>query len=412
MTASARVGMVCLHTCPFEQPGAGDAGGMNVYVRQLARGLVRRGWTVHITTIGTLGRVEVEPGIVVDHVDVGVPRSKDALAAALPTVVENLRARAADDVDVLHSHYWLSGVAGLRLAADRGVPLVHTMHTMARVKNAHRGPSQRLEPEQRVDAERRIAAEADLLLANGASEAADLTRFYGADPSRIAVVPPGVDLGVFRPEGEPENEAEEPAAVLPDDEPGAGTPGRLRVVLAGRMQRHKGPQVLLQAVARLREQRPNIGLDVRIIGAASGGDLDLPALVTSLGVEDTVRLEPPVPPRRLAAAFRAADVVVMPSAHESFGLVALEAQACGTPVIATDAGGLAEAVRDGETGILVPGRDPADWADALARLHDDPAGRAALATRAAVHARAFTWDSTAALTEDAYRDAISRLSRG
>ncbi|MEH0108302.1 glycosyltransferase [Tersicoccus sp. MR15.9] len=401
MTASARVGMVCLHTCPFEQPGAGDAGGMNVYVRQLSRALVRRGWSVHITTIGTLGRVEVEPGIVVDHVDVGVPRTKDALAAALPAVVENLSARAADDVDVLHAHYWLSGVAGLRLAADHGVPLVHTMHTMALVKNAHRGPSQRPEPEQRVDAERRIAAQADRLLANGASEAADLARYYGADPARIDVVPPGVDLNVFRPEGP----AEERSTQQP-------SPGRLRVVLAGRMQRHKGPQVLLQAVARLRAERPDVGLDVRVIGAASGRDLDLPALVDELGLADTVRLEPPVPPRRLAAAFRAADVVVMPSAHESFGLVALEAQACGTPVVATDAGGLAEAVQDGETGLLVPGRDPADWAAAIARLHDDPTLRTALATRAAVHARAFTWDRTAALTEDAYRKTLDGLSRG
>ncbi|GGC85814.1 D-inositol-3-phosphate glycosyltransferase [Tersicoccus solisilvae] len=393
MTASARVGMVCLHTCPFEQPGAGDAGGMNVYVRQLARALVRRDWTVHITTIGTLGRREVEPGIVVDHVDVGPPRTKEALAAALPTVTERLLAHATDEVDLLHAHYWLSGVVGLGLAAARRVPLVHTMHTMALVKNAHRGPAQPPEPEQRVRAERRIAAEADRLLANGSSEAADLAHHYGADPDRVDVVAPGVDLTVFRPDG-------------PVD--GGGRPGGLRVVLAGRMQRHKGPQVLLHAVARLRAERPDIALDVRVIGAASGADLDLPALVASLGLGDVVRLEPPMPPRRLAAAFRAADVVVMPSAHESFGLVALEAQACGTPVIATDAGGLAEAVRDGETGILVPGREPADWADALARLHDDPAERAALATGAAVHARAFTWDSTAALTEDAYRRALSR----
>ncbi|WP_235861727.1 glycosyltransferase [Tersicoccus phoenicis] len=405
MTATARVGMVCLHTCPFEQPGAGDAGGMNVYVRELARALVRRDWSVHVTTLGTLGRQQVEPGIVVDHVDVGLPRTKESLAAALPAVTERLLARHREEADLLHAHYWLSGVVGLHLAAAGDIPLVHTMHTMALVKNAHRGAAQRLEPEQRAAAERRIAAAADRLIVNGASEAADLVRYYAADPDRVDVVPPGVDLGVFHPDREADHDD---AGRVARPVTGGPVPGPLRVVLAGRMQRHKGPQVLLHALARLRTDRPDIALDVRIIGAASGTDLDLPTLVRALGLTDTVRLEPPVPPDRLAAAFRAADVVVMPSAHESFGLVALEAQACGTPVIATDAGGLAEAVRDGETGVLVPGRDPGAWAAALARLHDDPAGRAALAARAAVHARAFTWDRTAARTEVAYRRALNR----
>jgi D-inositol-3-phosphate glycosyltransferase len=405
--------MLSLHTSPLAQPGSGDAGGMNVYVRELALELAAAGVEVEIFTRLTspdlAPTVELAPGVLVRHVPAGpayaVPKEK------LPQLVPELAAAVGDQpgarpagspgarpagspgalFDVIHSHYWVSGMAGLLLATDWQLPLVHTMHTMARVKNQH-ADGQPHEPGLRADGEQRIVAAATRLIANTTLEAAELERHYNGCESRIDVISPGVDLKIFKP------------AFRDRSRQQAGIPAEVfHVLFAGRLQRLKGPHVLVRAAALLRRLRPDIALRVSIIGSPSGSEkYDLAALVAEHGLDDVVSLLPPVGSRELAQWYRAADVVAMPSSSESFGLVALEAQACGTPVVATNVGGLPRAVSDGRTGLLVDGRDPADWAAALESLHDSPQTRVDMGRAASVYAETFGWQHTAELTIASY----------
>ncbi|MGK5531150.1 D-inositol-3-phosphate glycosyltransferase [Streptomyces sp. URMC 129] len=412
-----RVAMLSVHTSPLDQPGTGDAGGMNVYVVELAKRLAAIDIEVEIFTRATSAAlppsVELAPGVLVRHVDAG-PRgglAKDDLPARLGAFAHGvLRARAGHDpgrYDLVHSHYWLSGHVG-RLVAERwGVPLVHVMHTMAKVKNASLAAGDTPEPAARVLGETQVVRAADRLIANTEKEAGELLRHYLADTGRVAVVHPGVDLDRFHT-GAPNAGAGRAAARarlgLPRD---AFIP-----LFAGRIQPLKAPDVLLRAVALLLAERPRLRerIVVPVVGGPSGRGLagpdGLPKLAARLGISDVVRFRPPVGQDQLADWYRAASVLVMPSHNESFGLVALEAQACGTPVIAADVGGLPVAVRDGASGLLIPGHDPADYARALRRFADAPALSARMGEAAARHARSFGWDTAAAATADVYMAAV------
>ncbi|MFI0741920.1 D-inositol-3-phosphate glycosyltransferase [Streptomyces sp. NPDC021100] len=412
-----RVAMLSVHTSPLHQPGTGDAGGMNVYIVELARRLAALGIEVEVFTRATTGQlppaVELAPGVLVRHIDAGPYEglAKEELPAQLCAFTHGVTQAWAGHrpgyYDLVHSHYWLSGHVGW-LAADRwGVPLVHAMHTMAKVKNAALAAGDTPEPQARVIGETQIVRAADRLIANTEGEAEELVRHYDAAPDKVAVVHPGVNLERFR-------EADGRAAArdrlgLPQD--------ALVPLFAGRIQPLKAPDVLLCAVAELLDRRPALRsrIVVPVVGGPSGSGLakpeELQKLAARLGIADVVRFRPPVDQERLADWYRAASVLVMPSYSESFGLVAVEAQACGTPVVAAAVGGLPVAVRHGTSGFLVDGHDPVDYARALERFADAPGLADTMGAAAAAHARSFGWDTAAAATAAVYTEAIGERRR-
>jgi len=392
--------MLSVHTSPLETPGGGDAGGMNVYILETAKRMADAGIAVEIFTRATSSAqprwVEIHPGVVVRHINAGpfeglgkneLPGQLCAFTAAV------LRAEAHHEqgwYDLIHSHYWLSGQVGW-LARDRwGVPLVHTAHTLGKVKNAALAAGDAPEPLARIVGEQQVITEADRLIASTCQERDDLVQYYGADPGRIDVVAPGVDLTTFAPG--------------PSDRAALGLRDDARVLLyVGRIQPLKAPDVLLRAAARIAENDPELArhLQVVVLGAPSGVDPQwLPSLARSLGVE--ARFVPPVGRREVAAYYRAADLTVVPSYNESFGLVALESQACGTPVVAAAVGGLPTAVADGKSGVLVEGHDPGDWADVLGGLLRAPWRLDQLAAGARTQALRFSWDRTTAELVSSY----------
>ena len=404
-----RIAMVTVHTSPLAQPGEGDAGGMNVYVLEVARQLARRDIAVDLFTRTTSAAqppvVEVESGVVVRHLAAGPYEglSKEDLPGQLCAFAAGMMRVAAHAppgyYDLVHSHYWLSGQVGW-LAADRwGVPLVHTMHTMARVKNLHLADGDEPEPRGREIGEAQVVEAADRLVANTPREAAELVELYGADPARVAVAEPGVDLTVFSPGSKAEARAR---VGIPAD--------AVLLLFVGRIQPLKAPDVLVRAAAELVRRRPDLrsSLVVCILGGASGtgvrNPMGLTELAQQLGIADLVRFVPPVDRSTLAQWYRAADLVAVPSHSESFGLVAVEAQACGTPVVAANVGGLPTAV--GPAGVLVDGHDTADWATALEAVLRDPRGAAALARTSVEHAAGFSWARTAGRLAEVYADAM------
>jgi D-inositol-3-phosphate glycosyltransferase len=401
-----RIATLSVHTSPLEQPGTGDAGGMNVYIVEIAKRLAERGVEVEIFTRATAGDlppvVEMAPGVHVRHVTAGPYEglAKEELPAQLCAFTNGvLRAEAAHPpghYDLIHSHYWLSGQVGW-LARERwGVPHVHTAHTLAKVKNRFIAAGDRPEPKARVIGEEQVVAASDRLVANTGFEAQDLITHYEADPALVSVVEPGVDLRRFRP-----GAVERARFGLPEH-------GRI-IAFVGRIQPLKAPDVLVAALAEMRAA----GSDATLVicGGPSGSGLERPSslieLAATLGVTGSVVFLPPQTGDDLAALYRAADLVAVPSYNESFGLVALEAQACGTPVVAAAVGGLVTAVRDGVSGVLVDGHDPKDWAQVLDRLLDASAYRHRLAAGAVAHASQFSWDRTADTLLRVYRDAVT-----
>ncbi|GAA4694603.1 D-inositol-3-phosphate glycosyltransferase [Promicromonospora umidemergens] len=420
-----RIAMVSVHTSPLEQPGTGDAGGMNVYVLELSRALARRGAQVEIYTRATSSAqpkvTDAEPGIRVIHVSAGPYEGLDKndlpgqLCAFAAGVLRAEAHRPEGWYDVLHTHYWLSGQVGW-LAAERwDVPLVHTMHTMARVKNASLAPGDAPEPQGRIIGEEQVVAEADALVANTEEEAGELVRDYRADPDRVRVVQPGVDLGVFSPfpkaeGGDPAEPDRQRAAQRAELREHLALPVDRQIVLfAGRVQLLKGPDVLVRALGeRIWSQGDGQPPLLVVLGGASGRPTavrELEALAYQEGVAAHVRVRPPVPQRTLAGYFRAADLVAVPSHSESFGLVAAEAQASGTPVVAAAVGGLRTVVEDGVSGVLVPDHEPESWALVLKSLLDDDALRARLAVGARASATRFAWDRAADEMLDVYEEA-------
>ncbi|MGW0197595.1 D-inositol-3-phosphate glycosyltransferase, partial [Nonomuraea sp. NPDC003201] len=356
----SRVATISMHTSPLDQPGTGDAGGMNVYIVESAKRLAHLGVEVEIFTRATARDLppvaELAPGVLVRHLTAGpyeeMERSElpSQLCAFLSGVLRTEAMYDPGRYDVIHSHYWLSGQVGW-LAKERwGVPLVHTMHTMAKVKNLLLAQGDNPEPKARVIGEEQVVQVADRLVANTVDEARELIDLYGAVEERVAVVNPGVNLTVFQP-------ASQGAA-----RQRLGLPQDAHVLLfVGRIQPLKAPDVLLRAASRMLIDDPSLRerLVVVCVGGPSGNGLARPSLLTELaaelGISDVVRLVPPAPQEELADWYRAASVTVVPSYSESFGLVALESQACGTPVAAAAVGGLRTAVRDGVSGLLVDG---------------------------------------------------------
>ncbi|GAA2818789.1 D-inositol-3-phosphate glycosyltransferase [Saccharopolyspora taberi] len=402
-----RAAVFSLHTSPLEQPGTGDAGGLNVYVVRTSAKLAEMGTEVEIFTRATSSDIppvaQLAPGVTVRTLLAGpfegldkndLPSQICAFAAGA------MRVEARHDpgyYDVVHSHYWLSGQVGWLARQRWGVPLVHTAHTLAKVKNASLAAGDTPEPMVRVVGEEQVVAGADRLVANTEFEAAELVGRYDADPDAVDTIPPGVDLDRFTPG---DQAAARARLNLPAD----------AVVLGfvGRIQPLKAPDVLLKAAAELLARTPSLRdrLVVLVVGGPSGTGLERPRvlqdLAADLGISDVVRFLPPQRGDDLAAVYRAVDVLAVPSYNESFGLVALEAQACGTPVVAAAVGGLPVAVGDGVSGVLVPGHGTGQWADALGSLVQNPRRRAELAAGTTAHAARFSWERTAEALLDTY----------
>jgi D-inositol-3-phosphate glycosyltransferase len=411
-----RVAMISLHTSPLDQPGTGDAGGMNVYVIELAKRLAQRDVEVEIFTRATSSKlppvVEAVPGVHVHHVHAGPfegLRKEDLPPQLCAFAREVLRAEAGHEqgwYDLVHSHYWLSGQVGALVRDRWSVPLAHSMHTMAKVKNEMLAEGDTPEPMARVIGEEQVVEAADMLIANTDIEAKQLVNLYDADPTRVEVVHPGVDLDVFRPVDQAVARAR------------LGLPRDAHVLMfAGRIQPLKAPDVLLRAVAVLLERDPSLRgrLVVPVVGGPSGSGLEHPEslaqLATSLGLDDVVRFVPPVAQTTLVDWYSAATLVCVPSYNESFGLVAVEAQATGTPVVAAAVGGLTTAVDHGRSGLLVEGHEPADYARAFERVLRQPAFREELSAGAVLQAAGFAWEATADRTIEVYRQAHHAMRR-
>jgi len=410
---NGRIATLMVHTSPLDQPGIGDAGGMNIYVLESAQRMAAMGVSVDIFTRRTDAAqadiVEISPGVRVRHFDCGHGTlTKEQLPIHISGLSQEFsRIMRTENYDVIHSHYWLSGKVAMPTAKELGIPLIHTMHTMARVKNLNLAEGETPEPMIRVQGETQVVAAANALIANTDAEAASLVSLYDACPDTVHVVSPGVDLYTFTP-GESRSAARDQIG-QPQD--------ALVVSFVGRIQPHKGPEVLIRATSELVKHSPLLRhkLIVNIVGGASGantGEVDrLKELTTWLAIDDVVRFSPPVPREDLPQWYRAADLVVVPSYSESFGLVALEAQACGTPVVATAVGGLRTAVADGISGVLVDGHDPKAWSSVISRLLQEPQRRVLLSMGAIEHASHFGWDVTARGTLDIYDQVISEARK-
>ena len=397
-----RVALLSVHTSPLDQPGTGDGGGLNVYVREVATRLARRGIDVDVFTRAVDPALPAAVPLAVDgpgeatvhHLDVGPTRpvDKEELSEHLCPFVLALQAHpTAGTHDLVHAHYWLSGWVGQRIARRWGVPLVQTFHTLGVLKNATLAPGDRPEPQLRLSAEERVARAADRVLVLTCGEARLLHRTYGLSGSHLTVVPAGVDLARFGPADGPRR------------------PGPPRLLFVGRLQPLKGPDVAVRTLAEVRRTVEDATL--RIVGGASGvsGESTSPerlqALADDLGVGDAVTIEPAVDQDTLAERYRDADVVLVPSRSETFGLVALEAQACGTPVVAADVPGLEAVVGDG--GTLVPGHDPADHAAAVVRYLDDPASASAASRAGVASGRRSSWERTVDRLLTAYGEVVA-----
>lgn len=372
---------------------------MNVYVRELVSSLAQAGvqcrvyvrrWHDDVADV-----VSVEPGFEVVHVPAGPP---DLAKEDLPGIVDQYSDWVYNDCqrfkpDVLHANYWLSGVAGRTLKQRLNLPLLTTFHTLARVKAESGDP----EPESRAKAEAAVMACADVVLANASAEADQLVEYYDCDPDRIEVVPPGVDHALFSPG----SQAGARWAVKHNDAP--------MLLFVGRIQPLKGVDVAVQALAQLKRHDAQLW----IVGGASGADGNsevarVRTMIEDLGLVDRVHFIAAKPHHLLSTYYRAADVCLVPSRSESFGLVALEAAACGLPVVASAVGGLLTLVEHGTTGYLVEGRDPADYAEHIDAILADPVLAHRLSVSAAARARTYTWSVSAARLRRMYEDLSTR----
>jgi len=409
-----RVASLMLHTSPLEQAGTGDAGGMNVYVVESAKRIAESGVQVDIFTRANKPNlpetVEIADGVKVVHLEAGPygSVSKDELPSQICALMSSyLRyelQRPAGYYDLIHSHYWISGQLGWLVSERYGLPLIHTMHTMAKVKNQSLAEGESPEPQTRAIGEEQVVSAASALIANTASEAASLVSLYDACPDNVFVVSPGVDLRTYKVNGGKKTSRDK--LKISQDQ--------LMLLFVGRIQPHKGPEVLIRAVAEMISHTPALRSKLRavIMGGPSGNGSQEPerlaGLARFLNVSDIVEFVPPVPHEELSDWYRAADLVCVPSYSESFGLVALEAQACGTPVVATAVGGLRAAVADGISGVLVDGHNPKAWSATIQRLLMEPQHRLLLSMGAVEHASRFGWDTTARGILDVYDTVLSR----
>jgi D-inositol-3-phosphate glycosyltransferase len=412
-SARLRIAVISLHTSPLDQPGAGDSGGMNVYIRSVAERLEERGVAIDVfTRCAGRGVPEVErvgPLTRIIQVNAGPcsPVPKGELSGVLSRFEEGVLARAEAEgpYDLVHSHYWLSGRAG-RVAAERwDVPLVASFHTLAAVKRLAGREVGVAEPSARLLGERRAIRAADRILAPTPTEAEHLVGLYDADPARVRVVAPGVDGGSFRP--------------MPKEEAlrRLGFQGRRVVLFMGRLQPLKGPDVAIRTLAETVGLDPESTEDVvlAVVGGPSGERgaefvTELRALASAVGIEDRVVFLEPRPHSELPWIYSAAEVLLMPSRSESFGLAALEAQSCGIPVVAADVGGLRYVVEDGGSGFLVPGHDPLGYAEPVLEILRDPGLAARLRSTARARAQRFPWEETADRVLSTYAELLPALA--
>ena len=409
---NGRIATLMVHTSPLEQAGIGDAGGMNIYVAESAKRMAAMGVTVDIFTRRANPDlpdvVEFAPNVQVHHLGSGLADgiTKERLPELIPALAEEFKAALAKQrYDLIHSHYWISGKVALGALGkgNTALPLVHTMHTMARVKNLNLAEGETPEPPIRVQGETQIVAAAAALIANTDAEAASLVSLYEACPDIVHVVSPGVDLLNFTP-GSGRAKARQDLGIAADASV---------LTFVGRIQPHKGPELLIQATAQMLQHSPHLRakLKVFIIGGASGSNTAeverMKELVSWLDISEIVTFLPPVSRKDLPQWYRLSDLVCVPSYSESFGLVALEAQACGTPVVATAVGGLRTAVADGISGVLVDGHDPRAWSSVISRLLTEPQRRVLLSMGAIEHASHFGWETTARGTLDIYDRILS-----
>ncbi len=402
MTPVRRVAILSLHSSPLIQPGTGDGGGMNVYVRELASALAQAGvlcrvyvrrWEANLPE-----RIEIEPGFEVVHVDAGrVDAAKEDLPQVVPAFAEGVLADLKDEpADVVHANYWLSGVAGSILKSELGLPLVTTFHTLARVKAELGDP----EPERRARAEAEVMRDADVVLANCTAEADQLVEYYDVPREKIEIVPPGVDHAFFS-RG---SQAGARWALGADaDEP--------LLLFVGRIQPLKGVDVAVEALARLERSDARLW----IVGGASGADGDaevsrIRRLIADRGLTERVDFHPPQAHHLLSTYYRAADVCLVPSRSESFGLVALEAAACGVPVVASAVGGLLTLVEHARSGYLIESRDPDEYAAWIDTILADPVLARRLSVSGAGRARTYTWSTSAGRLRRLYQDLSSMAS--
>lgn len=394
-----RVAMLSVHGCPLMMPGVRSAGGMNVYLRKISQLLAERGVCVDVFTrnhhAGGPELLELGPNARVIHLSAGEPElSKEEVVPYLADYTSRLSRFVAEEgtaYDLVHSHYWLSGDVGADIAREWGVPHVVSYHSIGAQKQRAGG-----EPESpaRLEAEARMAA-ADRVFASTAGEAEDIGALFGLPPERLHVVHGGVDTELFRPR---DRAAARRAAGIAEHE---------RVVLfVGRLEPFKGPDILVRALAEMRDAS-----NVRLV-LVGGSEEErsaawLDRIAAGLGVGARVRWQPAIPQADLPDFYASADVCAVPSFHESFGLAALEAMACGTPVVAADVGALSSLVRDGETGRLVRGHEPRAFAAALEELLEDPERASRMGASARARAREFTWSRSVDETLDGYRSVLS-----
>ena len=412
----SKIATLMVHTSPLDQAGIGDAGGMNVYVVETAKKMAQAGVSVDIFTRANHPdlpeSVEIADGVNVKHLVAGpfdglskeeLPSQLGALTSAFMNYQKQL---PSDFYSLLHSHYWISGQLGWMVSERTGIPLIHTMHTTAKVKNLNLADDEKPEPQTRAIGEEQVVKASTGLIANTDAEAASLVSLYDACPDNVFVVAPGVDLQTFSP-GIGKAAARVKLNIAPD---------AVMLTFVGRIQPHKGPDVLLRAAAEMVSHSPHLRatLAVVIMGGASGSGLNelekLKVLAKFLKIEDVTHFVDPVSRENLPDWYRASDLVCVPSYSESFGLVALEAQACGTPVVATAIGGLRTAVSDGISGSLVDGHDPKAWSAVISRLIAEPHRRLLLSMGAVEHASHFGWENTARKTLDVYDWALSKQS--
>ncbi len=394
-----RAAILSLHTSPLAQPGVGDGGGMNVYVRELVSALAQAGVVCRVYVRRWADdlpvRVSVEPGFDVVHVPAG---PTDLAKEDLPNHVEEFADWVQADFedfqpDVIHANYWLSGVAGRLLKQRCNLPLLTTFHTLARVKAV----SGDREPESRARAEAEVMACADAVLANATAEADQLVEYYDADPARIEIVPPGVDHALFSPG----NQAGARWALGTNDDP--------ILLFIGRIQPLKGVDLAVEALARMERTDARLWIVGGASGQQGGREVDrIRGLIAQHDLAQRVHFVPPQPHHLLSTYYRAADVCLVPSRSESFGLVALEAAACGLPTVASAVGGLLTLVDHGHSGYLVESRDPDEYAAWIDTILADPVLARRLAVSAAARARTYTWTTSASRLRRLYQDLASR----
>jgi len=405
-----RAAMLSVHTSPVDQPGVGDSGGMNVYIRSVATRLEQRGIDVDLFT-RCRGGEDHETKHLTKHAHVVSikagpcePIPKAELPRYLPEFLGGViqHSRMNDRrYDLVHSHYWLSGWVGNALHDLWDVPLVSSFHTLGKVKNYLLASGETPEPPERIAGEMRVIGASERILAPTPAEAGQLVGLYRADPDHIRIVPGGVDHAMFTPR---DRERSRNRLYLK---------GLRMALFVGRLQPHKGPDIAIRTVAAAIAHDPVATRDLQlaIVGGPSGtdvGEIDrLMDLIAALGINDRVMFFPPQPQERLADFYAAADVVLVPSRSESFGLVALEAQACGTPVVAARVGGLPFVVEDGRTGFLVDGHDPSEHAQRMLDVLRDASLQSRLGDEAAHRALRFTWDVTADEVARVYRDIVA-----